>query len=116
MKKLFFYCTVLLLGGLYAYSEDEVFTTTAIDKSKALVKSEILNDTIIPLEGNRDTLKRPPQTRSSTNIQEELSQLEDVPIFLKIQGNSTSKQFLNVTDAGTEATIAEYSGDINQQF
>ena len=116
MKKLFFYCTVLLLGGLYACSEDEVFTTTAIDKSKALVKSEILNDTIIPLEGNRDTLKRPPQTRSSTNIQEELSQLEDVPIFLKIQGNSTSKQFLNVTDAGTEATIAEYSGDINQQF
>lgn len=116
MKKLFFYCTVLLLGGLYACSEDEVFTTTAIDKSKALVKSEILNDTIIPLEGNRDTLKGPPQTRSSTNIQEELSQLEDVPIFLKIQGNSTSKQFLNVTDAGTEATIAEYSGDINQQF
>ncbi len=53
MKKLFFYCTVLLLGGLYACSEDEVFTTTAIDKSKALVKSEILNDTIIPLEGMR---------------------------------------------------------------
>ena len=80
------------------------------------MKSDILNDTIIPLEGNRDTLKRPPQTRSSASIQEELYQLEDVPIFLKIQGNSTSKQFLNVTDAGAEATIAEYSGDINQQF
>lgn len=116
MKKLFFYCTALLLGGLYACSEDEAFTTTSIDKPKVLMKSDILNDTIIPLEGNRDTLKRPPQTRSSASIQEELYQLEDVPIFLKIQGNSTSKQFLNVTDAGAEATIAEYSGDINQQF
>ena len=43
MKKLFFYCTALLLGGLYACSEDEAFTTTSIDKPKVLMKSDILN-------------------------------------------------------------------------
>lgn len=47
-----------------------------------------MEDLILPIEGDRDTLKRPQQLRSLLfdDISEEINQLNEIPIYLKVQG------------------------------
>ncbi len=75
-----------------------------------------LNNVIIPIEGDRDTLQRPISTRAAYEIREEINQLDGIPFYLQVQGNSTTKQFLNAASAGTEVTVANYAGNTDQQF
>lgn len=77
-------------------------------------------DEIAPIEGSRDNLKRAKlrgfSYENDNNLYDELSQLSELPIYLKVQGNSTSKQFMNATYKGKELTIANYKGNASQQF
>lgn len=75
-----------------------------------------VKDSIMPFEGNRDTLKRPVQLFTSEEVRREIDQLEDIPFYLQAQGNSSSRQFLSATSAGTEVTVENYNGSTNQQF
>lgn len=98
---------------------NELFTPKASTENSS---SNILyTDSIEPITGKRDSLKRSPITRSSyediREIREEVSQLNEIPIYLQVQGNSNSRQFLNVRGKGKELTVENFKpGSINQQF
>lgn len=110
---------IICLATLFvACSSDEEFMNTdaKIDIETKSIDIDDVNDIIVPIEGDRDTLKRPNQNRTPYNIKEEIDQLDGVPFYLQVQGNSTTKQFLNATNPGTEITVADYGGNIDQQF
>lgn len=121
MKKIellsFAFCAILLFS---CSAEEETFesneTRSALSEVSDIENGVLSNGIIIPIEGDRDTLKRPISLRASYDIQEELNQLENIPFYLQVQGNSTSKQFLNAASAGAEVTVANYAGNTNQQF
>lgn len=52
------------------------------------INSMSMEDLILPIKGDRDTLKRPQQLRSLLfdDISEEIDQLNEIPIYLKVQG------------------------------
>lgn len=115
MKKinlLYFSC---LTTFFVACSSDEEFVNVET-KSEIATRSINVDDIIVPIEGDRDTLKRPLQNRASYDIRDEIDQLEGVPFYIQVQGNSTSKQFLNATGAGSEISVANYGGNTEQQF
>lgn len=105
------------LGLFYSCSSDEEFISEQIETENVLTTRAIhVKDSIIPFEGNRDTLKRPVQFFTSSEVKKEIDQLEDIPFYLQAQGNSSSRQFLSVASAGTEVTVENYSKQISQQF
>lgn len=56
-------------------------------------------------------------TSSYSNLYEELHQLNQIPIYLQIIGNSSSKHHLKVNSEGEELTFEEYKdNDVSQQF
>lgn len=80
---------------------------------------------IVPIEGNRDSLQKLKtiKTRSSFDgedyqlLQEELTQLDEIPIYLQVQGNSDERQFLSATNKGKELTVEKFNGKSeNQKF
>lgn len=114
-------CLFLALIGvisLYSCSSDEAFTPVNLNslENESVSRSAVLNDVIIPFEGDRDTLRRPLETRASFDIRQEIDQLEEIPFYLQVQGNSNSNQFLNATNAGEELTVATFNENIGQQF
>lgn len=115
MKRINLFYFLCLATIFVACSSDEEFINVDT-KTEILTRSIDINDIILPIEGDRDTLKRPLQNRAPYDIQEEINQLEGIPFYLQVQGNSTTNQFLNATEAGTEVTVAEYGGNIEQQF
>lgn len=120
MKKSNFLPFVLFVIILFSCSaEDDSFASSEIfaDFSKVSeIETKAFLDSILPIEGNRDTLRRPISPRAYYDIQEELNQLDGVPFYLQVQGNSTTKQFLNAKSAGSEVTVAESQGNEDQQF
>lgn len=105
------------LGLFYSCSSDEEFFSEQIETENTLTTRTIhVKDSIIPFEGDRDTLKRPIQLFTSEEVKKEIDQLEDIPFYLQVQGNSSTKQNLSVSSAGTEVTVEEYSDHIRQQF
>ena len=80
---------------------------------------------IVPIEGNRDSLQKLKtiKTRSSFDgedyqlLQEELTQLDEIPIYLQVQGNSDERQILSATNKGKELTVEKFNGKSeNQKF
>ncbi|MGB4578116.1 MAG: hypothetical protein WBI06_14635 [Paludibacter sp.] len=126
MKTKFFYIYSLFAFFILGYSctsEDKILESSIdgeilSETSDIAINSPSMEDLILPIEGDRDTLKRPLLQRSMLfdDISEEIDQLNEIPIYLKVQGNSTSKQFLNATNKGVELTVANYLGNTNQQF
>ncbi len=123
MKKIFLFLSIVIVIQLYSCTKESLDVVEA----KECIYEKSLNGSIdslnlngiVPIEGDRDTLKRPIQVRSSyddQNLYEELWQLNELPIYLKVRGNSTSKQFMNATYKGKELTIENYAGNTNQQF
>lgn len=87
-------------------------------KNKVSVEKE---DSIIPLVGERNHRIRITNTRAIDDgdeaLKEELEQLNEIPIYLQVQGNSSDKQFLNATNKGKELTVENFKGNsLNQQF
>ncbi|GAF02295.1 hypothetical protein JCM21142_3925 [Saccharicrinis fermentans DSM 9555 = JCM 21142] len=77
----------------------------------------IVNDIILPLKGNRDTLRKPAALKSlSFTDRYEIDQLNEIPIYLKVMGNSTNKQFITASTRGAELTMDTYRGNISQQY
>ncbi len=105
------------LGLFYSCSSDEEFISKQIGMENVLATRTVnVEDSIIPFVGNRDTLKRPIQLFTSEEVRKEIDQLEDIPFYLQVQGNSSSRQFLSATSAGTEITVENYNGKTEQQF
>ncbi len=116
MKKYNLFLFILMATIFVACSSDDEYSNLD-EKAEIQTRSSVdLEDIIIPIEGDRDTLKRPIQARTSYDIKQEIDQLENIPFYLQVQGNSTTKQFLSASSAGTEVTVAEYAGNSNQQF
>ncbi len=90
--------------------------------------SIIMQDsTIVPIEGNRDSilsLKRRMKTRANSSynndyqlLQEELRQLNEIPIYLEVQGNSNERRFLASAGKGRELTVEKFNGNsVKQKF
>lgn len=80
------------------------------------------SDSIISLTGDSTAMrKRNVHTRSasasSSYLYEELHQLDQIPIYLQVKGNSSTKQFLDVSGEGKELTFANFKdGNLAQQF
>lgn len=78
-------------------------------------------DSIISLEGDSIAMRKlwvkTRSTSSYSDLYEELHQLNQIPIYLQIIGNSSSKHNLKVNSEGEELTFEEYKdNDISQQF
>ncbi|WP_423128664.1 ETX/MTX2 family pore-forming toxin [Gaoshiqia sp. Z1-71] len=121
MKKVKLLSIVFLAIYLFSCSiKEEYFDSNevAAELSETFDKESrtLLNEMILPIEGDRDTLNRPQSLKAAYDIQEEIDQLDGISIYLQVQGNSSSKQFLNATDKGVELTVADYAGNLNQQF
>jgi hypothetical protein len=128
MKNLFSYLwATALLIIISSCSSDEAFSnknnSTEANAKNANLKSTLKNDTtkvndiIVPLEGNRDTLKRPGALkRLSATDSYEIDQLNEIPIYLKVMGNSSSKQFITASTKGAELNMNTYTGNLSQQY
>lgn len=118
-------CATLLICSC---SNDEnefgAFSNTHTNSELLIINTQ--DSTIIPLEGNRDSiqhLKNSIKTRAGYDyndyqyLNEELRQLDEIPIYLQVQGNSDGRQFLNATGKGKELTIENFNGESdNQKF
>lgn len=79
------------------------------------------NEEIVPLEGDSIAMrKQKQQTRAfdaNQTLYEELHQLDLIPIYLQVKGNSSSKQYLNVVGEGKELTFDYFKDkDLSEQF
>lgn len=79
------------------------------------------SDTIVPLEGDSLTMRKQQiKTRGVSgysDLYEELKQLDQLPIYLQIKGNTSTKHYLNVNGEGKELTFENFkSNNISQQF
>lgn len=118
------------------FSVSLTFVCSCSNSEKDIEISELTNESveptitadqdtsIIPIEGDREKLKRlygNIKTRASVNsydtqsLNEELSQLNEIPIYLQVQGNTDDRQFLNVSGKGKELTIENFKGNSDDQ-
>jgi len=105
-KAIYLPAFLLSIGFFYSCSSDEDLIPVNTEITRSInTRAVNVNDSIMPFEGNRDTLKRPIQLYTSMEVEEELRQLEDIPFYLQVQGNSSSKQFLSASSAGSEVTV-----------
>lgn len=117
MKNYFYSLAILLNMGFFcSCSSDEELVSMQVQSDELSSRVVLVNDSIVPFEGDRDTIKRPLLPRTAMDVQEEIDQLEDVPFYLQVQGNSSTKQFLSAKGAGTEVVVENYSGNEEQQF
>lgn len=116
-------CTSLCFLGCSNDENEFVISSEKITSVEQMVTKP--DSIIVPIEGNRDSLQRLKtiKTRSSFEgedyqlLQEELIQLDEIPIYLQVQGNSDSRQFLSATNKGKELTVEKFNGKSeNQKF
>lgn len=129
MKYKFILFSVLVAGFTSACSSDDEFQEL-VEKTSGAITSTMLDtisvaqsDSIIPIEGCRDSLPKKPTalTRSTDNdytlLKEELNQLNEIPIYLKVKGNTTDKHYLSASAKGKELTVEGFNANsTNQQF
>lgn len=113
----------LIVFGFYSCSSDQEQILSSTSENIQKLMEDSLNkgdEAILPMEGIRDTLQRPPVSKTSYDdyieFKRGLDQLDNIPFYLKVKGNSTSKQFLNATNKGSELTVQTYKANSNQQF
>ncbi|AWG22881.1 hypothetical protein FFWV33_15785 [Flavobacterium faecale] len=125
MKNLFSYLwATALLIIISSCSSDEAFSdkknsSEANANLESIAKNDTVNisDIIFPLVGSRDTLKRPGVlNRLSASDSYEIDQLNEIPVFLKVMGNSSDKQFITASTKGAELNMSAYNGNLSQQY
>lgn len=125
MKNLFSYLwTISILIIISSWSSDEAFSDKknspeANANLESMAKNDTvnINDIIFPLVGSRDTLKRPGVlNRLSASDSYEIDQLNEIPVFLKVMGNSSNKQFITASTKGAELNMSAYTGNLLQQY
>lgn len=116
-------CTSLCFWGCSNDENEFVISSEKITSVEQMVTKP--DSIIVPIEGNRDSLQKLKtiKTRSSFDgedyqlLQEELTQLDEIPIYLQVQGNSDERQFLSATNKGKELTVEKINGKSeNQKF
>lgn len=127
MNYRFIMSSVLVAGMMSACSSDDEMQEFIQTPVKTIVTSKqdtiktVQADSIVPIEGCRDSLppKVKPVTRSSyddyTLLREELYQLNEIPIYLKVKGNSTDKHFLSTQGKGKELTVESFNANSDKQ-
>lgn len=115
-KRIFFLISVISVIS-YSCSNEYLENIDSSIGTAQLQDSLYLDDIIVSIEGNRDTLPKPQMFKSLSYEDEyEIKQLQDVPIYIKVKGNSSDKQFLTVYTRGSEVKAASYGGNTGQQF
>lgn len=112
---MFFSCTSDTIFESFQETEENTFFTRSISISNDTT------DEIIPLQGDsvlmRKRFNAKKYANASSSTREELTQLDQIPIYLQIKGNTSSKQFLNTIGEGRELTFEDFrSNDLSQQF
>lgn len=117
-------CAIFCFCGC---SNEEEFTVN----SEKLTNTELnvtnnQDSVIVPIEGNIEEVRRLKsklRTRASYDgndyqlLQQELRQLDEIPIYLQVQGNSDERRFLSATEKGKELTVETFKeNSLNQQF
>lgn len=112
----------IIIAVFASCSSDEDLLSPDDGANMSIEKVSSKNDTlqngnILPLKGKRDTLKRPPALKSLSNSDRyEIDQLHLVPIYLKVKGNTSNRQFISSSSKGAELTMETYRGNVTQQF
>lgn len=124
MKK-FSLLTVLALILFFSCSSNEEHFTDDAKTNTEIINPELdleddvslMDDIILSLEGNRDTLRKP-QTLNRLSYMDsyEIDQLNEVPIYLKVMGNSSNRQFMTASNRGAELKMDTYKGNTSQQY
>jgi hypothetical protein len=118
--KLFLASTIVVFAS--CSSDDELLSSdeaVKMDVENVTLESNStqVNDDILPLEGKRDSLKKPPELKSLTYTDRyEIDQLNLVPVYLKVKGNSSNRHFITSSSKGAELTMETYRGNATQQF
>lgn len=96
MKTKSFYIYSLVAFFILGYSctsEDKILELSNYEEILSetpdiAINSMSMEDLILPIEGDRDTLKRPKQLRSLLfdDISEEIDQLNEIPIYCNYSG------------------------------
>lgn len=121
----------LLICAIFCFcscsNEENEFTFN----SKKLASTELnvtnnQDSVIMPIEGNVEEIRRLKsklRTRASYDgndyqlLQQELRQLDEIPIYLQVQGNSDERRFLSATRKGKELSVETFKeNSLNQQF
>lgn len=129
MKQKFLFPSILMCA-IFCFcgcSNEEGFTVN----SEKLTNTELnvtnnQDSVIVPIEGNIAEVRRLKsklRTRASYDgndyqlLQQELRQLDEIPIYLQVQGNSDERRFLSATEKGKELTVETFKeNSLNQQF
>lgn len=121
-------CAIFCFEGC---TNEDTELTYSSDKPTNTELNVINNqDSIVPIEGNIDEVRqlkskiKTVATRASNYdnndyqlLQQELGQLDEIPIYLQVQGNSDERQFLSATGKGKELTVETFKeNSLNQQF
>ena len=116
LLSLFTICIISFFEGCSndEYSKELKELTTTSHNVIALQDS-----TILPIKGTHKNIKHL-KTRANYydyDLSEELEQLDEIPIYLQVQGNSDERRFLSVTNKGKEVTIEKFKDkSLDQQF
>ena len=125
MKKTFLFLLAILLLTVSCTSDNSqiLLKEGLMQKTKvAKINDTISVDSIVPVRGDRNSLKMTlPLTRSgyddSNNLSEELYQLNEIPIYLQVQGNTSDRRFLSASGKGRELTVEKFNDNaVEQEF
>lgn len=127
MKKNIYLLSLAFITLLASCSSDNMFDSLEMSNkedllvSRAKIDSSLDSNSIIPLQGDSTQMRKvKTQTRAldpSSMLSEELSQLNQMPIYLQVRGNTSSRNFLDVSGEGKEVTVENFnSNNLQQQF
>lgn len=113
MKK---YLSVLMLVSaivLSACSTNDSFDSILAKSNQSEIGQDYAVGTgsgcIVPLDST--CVRKKVQTRAynDNDVSEELSQLDEVPIYLQVAGNTSNLQFLSASSQGKELSLAAFN-------
>lgn len=117
-------CTTFCFWGCSNEEKEFVISSEKITGVEQMVTNQ--DSIIVPIEGNRDSILRLKSIKTRAGydgdddyqlLQEELRQLDEIPIYLQVQGNSDERQFLSATNKGRELKVETFNGKSeNQKF
>ncbi len=129
MKKFLLLSVVVTICSLMSACSDELPILESEVNSSDLLSANYSTslskscglDSIISLEGDSIAMRKLcAKTRSASSysdLYEELHQLDQIPIYLQIIGNNSTKHFLDVSGEGKELTFEDYKdNNVSQQF